>query len=279
MCRTLRDAAILLGAVTGIDPRDPASAASEGHFHADYAPFLDPDGLRGARIGVARNFPDFDERVVALLDAAIEDMKAAGAVVIDPANIPSMENADVFSELPTLVLNYEFKDGINKYFESLGPGAPVKNLTELIAFNEAHRDREMPFFGQERLLASESAGPLTDPAYLNAVRTIQRQAREEGIDALMDAQNLDAIIAPTRDPAWLTDHIMGDALAGGSSAGLAAIAGYPDITIPMGNVSGLPVGVSFFGRAWSEPTLLRIAYGYEQATHRRKPPELLPTLG
>jgi len=279
MTRTLRDAAVLLGAVTGVDPRDTATSASDGHFHDDYTEFLDADGLRGARIGVARNFPGFDERALALFDRAVEDMKAAGAIIVDPANISSMDNANVFSELPTRVLNFEFKAGINVYLESLGPDAPIKSLTELIAFNEAHPDTEMPFFGQERLLASEAAGPLTDPSYLDAVRTVQRHSREEGIDAVVAEHRLDAIVAPTRDPAWLTDHVMGDRLSGGSSAGLAAIAGYPDITIPMGRVSGLPVGISFFGPAWSEPTLLAIAYGYEQATQHREAPQFRPTIG
>ncbi len=279
MTRTLRDGAVLLGAITGVDPRDEATAASEGNAHIDYTQFLDEDGLRGARIGVARNFSDFDKRVLTVFDRAVEDLKAAGAEVVDPANIPSMDNANVFSELPTRVLNYEFKANINKYFESLGPDAPVKSLTELIAFNDANRDREMPFFGQERLIASEEAGPLTDPAYLEALSTVQRHARTEGIDALMAAHNLNAIVAPTRDPAWLTDHIMGDRLQGGSSAGVAAIAGYPDISIPMGFVSGLPVGISFFGARWSEPTLLKVAYGYEQATNHRQAPTFVETLG
>jgi len=279
MTRTLRDAAILLGCITGVDPRDPATAASDGNSHTDYTPFLDPAGLQGARLGIARNFPGFDDRVLALFGEAIEAMKAAGAVVIDPTDIPNMENADVFEELPTLVLNYEFKAGINRYFESLGPGAPVKSLTELIAFNEAHRDLEMLFFGQERLIASENTGSLTDPAYLNAVHTIQRLTRADGIDAVMDQHQLDAIVAPTAGPAWLTDPILGDRFDGGGSAGPAAIAGYPDITVPMGNVSGLPVGISFFGRRWSEPALLKIAYAYEQATKRRQPPRFLETLG
>ena len=279
MTRTLRDAAVLLGAITGVDPRDEATAASESNFHTDYTQFLDSDGLRGARVGVARNFAGFDERVLAVFDQAIEDMKAAGAEVIDPADIPSMDNANVFSELPMRVLNYEFKANINKYFESLGANAPVKSLTELIAFNNENRDREMPFFGQERLIASEESGPLTDPVYLEALSTIQRHARTEGIDALVKEHNLDAIVAPTRDLAWLTDHIMGDRLQGGSSAGVAAIAGYPDISIPMGFVSGLPVGISFFGARWSEPTLLKVAYGYEQATNHRQAPTFVETLG
>jgi amidase len=278
MTRTVRDAAILLGCVTGVDSRDPATAASEGKSYADYTQFLDAAGLRGARLGVARSFPGFDERVLALFEEAIDAMKAAGAEVVDPANIPNMDNGDVFAELPTLVLNYEFKANINRYLESLGPSARMKNLSDLIRFNEENRDREMPFFGQERFVASQETGSLDDEAYRKAVQTIQRYTRAEGIDAVMNQHRLDALVAPTSGPAWITDHILGDRLDGGFSAGPAAIAGYPDITVPMGRVSGLPVGVSFFGRAWSEPTLLKIAYAYEQETKRREPPKFLPTM-
>ncbi len=276
MTRSVRDAAVLLGAATGVDPRDGATRASQEHSHTDYTQFLDPAGLKGARIGVARSFSDFDPRVLALLDEAVVAMEAAGAVIVDPANLA---NAAWNDEAPLLVLEYEFKTGINAYFQSLGPNAPVKTLTELIEFNERNQDVELPYFGQERLIASEARGPLTDEAYLEAVRTIQRGNREDGIDALMSRHELDAIVAPTRDLAWPTDHIKGDRLDGGSSAGPAAIAGYPDISVPMGFVSGLPVGVSFFGRAWSEPTLLRLAYAYEQATNHRRAPTFAATLG
>jgi amidase len=279
MTRTVRDAAILLGCVTGVDPRDGATASSDGKSHTDYTEFLDAAGLKGARLGVARNFPGFDERVLAIFEEAIAAMKAAGAVIIDPANVPNMDNGDVFAELPTLVLNYEFKANINRYLESLGPSERVKNLTDLIAFNEAHKDVEMPYFGQERFLASQETGSLTDAKYVHAVETIQRFTRAEGIDKVMNEHQLDAIVAPTGGVAWLTDHVLGDRLDGGFSAGPAAIAGYPDISVPMGSLSGLPVGVSFFGRAWSEPTLIKIAYGYEQATKRRAPPRFLPTIG
>jgi amidase len=276
MARTVRDAAIALGAGCGIDPRDRASSASAGKCRADYTTFLDPAGLRGARLGIARSFQGFDDRVWTVFDEAVAALKAAGAEIVDPANLP--QNADVFQELPTTVLNYEFKANINKYFQSLGPTAPVKSLTELIAFNEAHRDQEMPFFGQERLVISEATSSLDAPEYRRAVTTIQRATRADGIDALMDRHRLDAIVAPTMGPAWPTDHVLGDRLDGGSSAGPAAIAGYPDISVPMGFVSGLPVGISFFGRAWSEPTLLTIAYAFEQATKARQAPKYLLTL-
>ena len=276
MCRTLRDAALLLGALAGEDPRDPATAASQGRAHVDYAAFLDPEGLRGARIGVVRSFGGFSPDVLALFEDALDAMRAGGAILVDPADLPTAAWSDA---LPLTLLEYEFKANLNAYLTALGPDAPVKSLAEVIAFNEANAEREMPFFGQERLVASQARGPLTDPEYQNAVRTVQQRTREDGIDAVMDRHGLDALVAPTRGEAWLTDHILGDRLEGGSSAGPAAIAGYPDITVPMGFVSGLPVGVSFFGRAWSEPTLLRIAYGYEQATRHRTPPTFAPTLG
>jgi amidase len=278
MTRTVRDAAILLGPLTGVDPRDPRTAASEGRSYKDYTRFLDPNGLKGARLGVTRNFPGFDDRVLALFNRALEDMKARGAVLVDPANLPHTDTGSVFEELPTLVLDFEFKAGINAYLEGLGPEVKMKSLEDLIAFNEANRDREMPFFGHERFLSSQARGPLTDPEYVKAVATIQSLTREEGIDALVRQHQLDAIVAPTSGPAWLTDHVLGDRLDGGFSAGPAAIAGYPDITVPMGFVSGLPVGISFFGLAWSEPKLLAIAYAYEQATKHRKVPEFLPTV-
>ena len=276
MCRTVRDAAVLLGPVTGVDPRDAATAASEGNQHADYTQFLDAGGLQGARLGIARSFPGFPPEVQALFDDAVDAMREAGAVIVDPANLP---NAAWNDEAPLLVLEYEFKANLNAYLASLGPDAPVKTLAEIIEFNERNADLEMPHFGQQRLIASEARGPLTDQVYLDAVRAIQRGNREDGIDALMDEHNLDAIVAPTRGLAWKTDHILGDALGGGSSAGPAAIAGYPDITVPMGFVSGLPAGVSFFGRRWSEPVLLRIAYAYEQATNHRAAPTFAETLG
>jgi amidase len=279
MTRTVRDAAILLGAACGVDPRDTATSASDGRFHPDYTTFLDPAGLKGARLGIVRNIAGFDDRVMKLFEQAIGDLEAAGAVIVDPANLPNMDSGSVFQDLPTTVLNYEFKANINRYFESLGPTAPVKSLTDLIRFNDEHRDREMPYFGQERLVISEATTSLDAPEYRKAVETIQRLTRAEGIDAVMGRHRLDALVAPTASPAWLIDHIRGDRFDGGDSAGTAAIAGYPDITVPMGLVAGLPVGISFFGRAWSEPTLLRIAYAYEQATKRREPPTFKSTLG
>ena len=276
MTRTVRDAAVLLGGAVGVDPRDEATSRSEGNFHTDYAQFCDPAGLQGARIGVARSFTGFDPRVMALFENAIQAMGDAGAVIVDPANLPEAAWND---ELPLLLLEYEFKTDLNAYLATLGPDVRVKTLADIIEFNEQNAELEMPHFGQQRMIASEARGPLTDEAYLNAKRTIQRANREDGIDALMDEHQLDAIVAPTRDLPWVTDHIKGDRLDGGSSAGPAAIAGYPDISVPMGFVSGLPAGVSFFGRAWSEPVLIRIAYAYEQATQERRAPTFQKTLG
>ncbi len=278
MTRTVRDGAILLGALTGIDPRDSATAASQGNFDTDYTQFLDPGGLEGARIGVTGDLTGFHKRVRALFEESVENIRANGAILVDPANLPNTDKYDG-TDLGEVVNGYEFKAGIKAYLESLGSNVPAKNLADLIEFNEQNRDREMPFFEQERFIRAEARGPLTDAVYQNALRTIQRYTREEGIDELMNQHNLDAIIAPTVAPAWLTDHVNGDRFDGGFSGGAAAIAGYPHITLPMGFFSGLPVGISFFGRAWSEPTLLRIAYAYEQATNHRQAPKYLPTLG
>lgn len=277
MARTVRDAAILLGPLTGVDARDEATSGSDGNYHGDYSQFLDADGLRGARIGVARSLADtFDPRVIELFDASIAAMADAGATIVDPANL----NASAWNDpLSLVLLEYEFKHDLNQYLASLGPDAPVNTLADVIAFNERNADVEMPYFGQERLYDAQARGPLTDPEYLEAKRRIQRNTREDGIDRLVLEHQLDAIIAPTRDIAWLTDHIQGDRLQGGSSAGPAAIAGYPDISVPMGFVGGLPVGISLFGRAWTEPTLLRVAYAYEQATNHRRAPTYAETLG
>ena len=275
MARTLRDGAVLLGALTGVDPRDDATAASEGHSYNDYTQFLEADGLRDARIGVARSFPGFDARVVALFDEAIAAMAAGGATIVDPADVPNM---DKYGDSEFEAMMYEFKANLNAYLQSLGPAAAVKSLAEIIAFNEENQDRSMPFFGQEILIDSEAKGPLTDQAYRDALTNNRRYSRREGIDAVMDEHNLDAIIAPTGNPAWMTDHVNGDQATGFSSRP-AAVAGYPAITVPMGFVAGLPVGISFFGRAWSEPTLLKLSYAFEQATNHREAPRFLSTLG
>jgi amidase len=274
MSRTVRDAAIVLGAMTGVDPADPATAASQGKAHTDYTQFLDANGLRGARIGVARSLFGVDPEVDARMEAAIAAMRAQGAVIIDPAFMPSSGN---YSNAMFEVLLYEFKAGLNEYLASLGPSAPVKNLAEIIAFNEANKDKSMPYFGQEIFLLAEAKGPLTDQAYLNARATALRFARDEGLDKSMADNNLDAIVGAGGGPAWLTNLVGGDHFRIGSSAAAAA-SSYPIVSVPAGDIQGLPVNINFIGKAWSEPTLIKLAYSFEQATKHRKAPRYLPTL-
>ncbi|MBD3868779.1 MAG: amidase [Acidobacteria bacterium] len=274
MARTVRDAAILLGAMAGVDPADGATAAAADRGHTDYTGFLTPDGLKGARIGIGRQFFGFHKGVDTCMEEAIGALSRAGAVIVDPADI---ETRNQFGDAEFEVLLYEFKDGLNRYFQSLGPTASIRSLKALIDFNSRNADREMPYFGQEILEMAEAKGDLKSREYLEALETCRSLSRDKGIDAVMDKLNLDAILAPSNGPAWMTDHVNGDHYGGGSSSP-AAVSGYPNITVPAGEVGGLPVGVSFFGRAWSEPVLLRIAYGFEQVTGQRMAPRLLPTL-
>ena len=271
MTRTVRDAATLLGALTGVDPRDAATQTSSGKAMTDYTQFLDPAGLRGARIGVARQFFGFSDHVDKLINAAIDEMKRLGAVIVDPADVPNGKNLDD-SEFEVLL--YEFKADLNQYLAGLGSRAPVHTLKEIIDFNERNREKEMPYFGQEIFLRAEAKGALTDKAYREALKKNLRLSRAEGIDAVMQKQKLDAIVAPTGGPSWPTDLVNGDHFSGSSSTP-AAVAGYPNINVPAGYVFGLPVGISFFGRAYSEPTLIKLAYAFEQATRFRKPPQFL----
>src|SRR3989449_6465717 len=254
MARTVRDAAILLGALAGVDLRDSATAAANGKIATDYTRFLDPNGLKGARIGVARKYFGFSDAVDSLMNDLTDEMKRAGAVIVDPADLDSHGK---FDDTELLVLLYELKTDLNAYLAAR-PGAP-QTLKDLIDFNDHNKDKEMPYFGQDLFIKAEGKGPLTEKEYVTALEANLRLSRKEGIDALMDKFHLDAIMAPTGSPAWITDWVDGDH-AGGGSSNAAAVAGYPDITVPAGFIFGLPVGVSFFGRAWSEPVLLKIAY-------------------
>ena len=273
MCRCVADAAILLGAITGIDVRDKATNASHGKALNDYTKFLDKNGLKGSRIGVARKFFGISDKVDRLMNDAIDVMKRNGAVIIDPADVP---NNGKYDDTETQVLLYELKTDLNAYLATLGPNAPVKTLKDLIEFNEKNKEKEMPYFGQEHFLRAQQKGPLTSKEYLDAIARNHRLSRTEGIDAAMTKDKLDAIVAPTGGTAWKTDLINGDHFSGGYSTP-SAVAGYPHITVPAGYIFGLPVGISIFGRAWSEPLLIKIAYAYEQATKHRRPPQFLAT--
>jgi amidase len=239
MARSVADAAVLLGALAGADPRDSATRASRGRAQADYTRYLDAAGLRGARIGVARNYFGFNDATDGVLNEAIAAMKNAGATIVDPANIATKGK---FDDSEFEVLLYEFKADLNAYLAGLGPRAPYKTLAELIDFNDKNRDREMPFFGQEIFVMAQKKGPLTTRAYQLALAKNHRLSRTEGIDAVIAKHRLDAIVAPTGSPAWPTDLLNGDHFTGGSST-VAAVAGYPNVTIPAGYVYGLPVGI------------------------------------
>ena len=272
MARTVADAAALLTAMAGADPRDPETKRSTGRS-SDYTKALDRNALRGARIGVLRKryfgYSPTTDRVV---EAAIDEMKKRGAVIVDPADVATVDQLD---GCEFDVLLYEFKTGLNAYLAAL-PSPRVRSLAEIIAFNEKHKEREMPFFGQEILVMAEQKGPLTSPDYRNDHEACRELARTRGIDATMEKFTLDAIVAPTGAPAWPIDHVNGDHHIGGSSS-LAAVAGYPNVTVPAGEVFGLPIGISFMGRAWSEAKLIGLAYAYEQASTKRRPPRFLPT--
>jgi amidase len=272
MCRTVRDAATMLGAITGIDDEDHATADSREKSYTDYTQFLKADGLRGARVGVVRQRFGFHEGVDKVMESALDALKKEGAILVDPANI---ETSGKFGDSEFQVLLYELKADLNAYLARLGPNAPVKTLKDIIDFNEKNSEKEMPYFGQDTFIKAQEKGPLTTQEYLDALAKNHQLARKEGIDATMDKNNLDALVAPTGGPAWIVDHVNGDYFGGGSSTA-AAVAGYPNITVPAGFLFGLPVGISFFGRAWSEPVLIRLAFAFEQATKVRQPPRFLP---
>jgi amidase len=274
MCRSVEDAALLLAAMMGPDPRDSVTGASAGRFPADPAALFDPGALRGRRIGVTRRgFSGYHPDVDAVLEQSLDALRHLGAEVVDPADLKYGEGGDAAHQ----VLLYEFKDGVNAYLARLGPDALVHSLTDVIAFNERERDRVMPYFGQEILIEAEAKGSLASKEYRESLKWCREAFRTKGIDATMDRYGLDALVAPTGNPAWPIDLVNGDHFTG-SVTTPAAVAGYPHITVPMGFVHGLPVGLSFFGRAWSDASLVSMAYAYEQATKHRRPPEFLPTL-
>ncbi|MCU0593811.1 MAG: amidase [Desulfobacterales bacterium] len=272
MARTVEDAVACLGALTGVDEADSKTAASRGNCFADYTPFLKKDGLRGKRIGLLKNLTGYHYRVDALLEGAAAFLKSQGAEVVEvqgPKEGPI--EGDSFQ-----VMLYEFKDGLNKYFAGLAPAGPVRDVAQLIEFNKKDAV-ELRWFDQKLLEQAQEKGGLEAAEYKKALASMLKAAREDGIDKLLAEHKLDALMAPTGAPAWKTDLVVGDHFMGSSSS-LAAIAGYPSITVPMGFVGELPVGVSFFASAWSEPVLIEIAYAYEQGTKHRRAPKYLTSI-
>jgi amidase len=275
MCRTVADAAALLSGMAGVDPRDPATAAAEGHIEADYTRFLDPNGLSGMKIGVQKRAgqnPLIDD----LVERAIKVLREHGAEVVDPAPI---EGLGQLGTAERDVLNYEFKADLNAYLATMPDNVKNRTLADLIAFNEANKDREMPYFGQEIFITSQEKGPLTDQAYLDARAKCVEMTRARGIDATMDRFGLDALMGPSGGPAGLVDLVtLTGGGGGGGSSQFPAVSGYPHITVPAGSYMGLPMGISFYGRPWSEGVLIKAAYAFEQATKARKAPTYIPTL-
>jgi amidase len=273
MARTVADAAILLGALTGVDEQDPATRHSMKRAFKDYTQFLDENGLKGARIGVARKMIGTDRRIIKIFESCLDAMKQMGAVIVDPADVP---NFNKFGKTEMEVLHYEFKADLNKYLA--GTKAPVKTIAEIIKFNEENKDRVMPYFGQEHMETAQEKGSLRDKKYRDALAKNHQLTRKEGIDPTMRTYKLDAIVVPSGGPSWMIDLVNGDTISWDmESASPAAVAGYPHITLPAGYIFGLPVGISFFAKAWQEPTLIKLTYAFEQATKFRKPPEFLPT--
>jgi amidase len=275
MARTVRDAAVLLAALAGSDRNDPATAEGQGRQVKDYTTSLDAGGLKGARVGVARNYFGSHDAADGIVNEALSAMKRQGAILIDTSDLPKAEQ---LTGPETTVFQYEMKHGLNAYLSTLGPNAPVKTVQDIVAFNERHADRELQYFGQDSFKKMAEKGTLASYEYQEALAKCRRLARTEGIDAVFDKLNLDAVAAPCGGPAWVVDLVSGDRFAGSYDAiSVAAVAGYPSVTVPAGFLFGLPIGVCLIGRAWSEPTLLKLAYAFEQATRARKSPRFLPT--
>jgi amidase len=270
--RTVADAAAVLGALVGVDARDPATQASAGKAQTDYVKYLDLNGLRNTRIGVPRDgYFGYSPKADAVVNQALEALRNGGATIVDPVKIPNFDRAALTSA-ELIVLLYEFKAGVNAYLAGVAPGAQVRTLDDVIEFNKRNARENMPYFGQELLVRAQAKGDLNEAEYLEALEKCRRLAGKEGVDAIMDELQLDALIAPTTTPAWPVDLVNGDQFRG-SSAKSAALAGYPLVSVPAGNTQGLPVGITFMGRAWSEPTLIKLAYAFEQATKARRPPQ------
>ncbi|MGZ9164577.1 MAG: amidase [Anaerolineales bacterium] len=277
MARTVSDAAILLGALTGVDERDPATRLTQRGKRglSSYTKYLDREGLQGARIGVARNMVGTNARIIKIFEHCIEVIEYLGAVIVDPADVP---NFDKFSKTELDVLHYEFKADLNKYLKTLDGDARVHSMEEVIKFNEENQDSVMPYFGQERMITAQEKASLRDKKYRAALAKNLRLSRKEGIDAAMRKHKLDALIVPSGGPSWVIDLVNGDSNNWDmESTSPAAVAGYPHITVPAGYLFGLPVGISFFAGAWHEPALIKFAYAFEQATQFRRQPRFLPT--
>ncbi len=275
MARTVEDAAILLGALAGPDERDPATRSGRKRGLINYTSALDPNGLKGARIGVARSLFGSDKRVLAIMDSSLDVIRQAGAVLVDV----ELKSSDAFGKAELEVMYFEYKAGLDAYLGALGPTAKVHSLADVIRFNEDNRERVLAYFGQERMEAAQERGPLTSKKYLAALEKNRRLTRDEGIDAVMKKRRVSAIVLPSGGPAWMIDLVNGDGIRNWDmdSTSYAAAAGYPHITVPAGYIHGLPIGISFFGRAWQEAALIRYAYAFEQLTKVRQPPQFLPT--
>jgi len=268
MARTVRDVAILLGSLTGSDDMDAGSIPHSDRSHPDYTQFLDSDGLSGTRIGVARNFFAYNQRVDQIIERSLQLLKNSGAILVDPATVA------VTRELRAAegtVMSYEFKHGLNQYLDQLHPATAVRSLAQVIQFNDQNAEEVMPFFKQEILTQAEERGDLKSPEYLAALQQCRQLSRADGLDKVLHDYSLDAILAPSGGPAWVIDLLNGDRGSGGCSSA-AAIAGYPHITVPAGYVYDLPVGISFFAGAFQEPVLLRIAYAFEELSNARRDP-------